>query len=112
MIHWLYVWLPHPVGLVLTLRPVTYVGETGNLARRTGTHLRSSWWRHLVIPVPIAVPMGRRTAQALERVLVALLAPAGNREYNRGRSVRPAAVVRRFVLLVAALVLVLLLWLA
>ena len=83
--HWLYVWLPHPLGFFVTGRLIIYIGETSRIDLRTRQHLSGAWWRWLVIPVPVALPMPRWAARWLERVLVEVTAPAANREYNRGR---------------------------
>lgn len=102
-IHWVYVWLANPVGFLLTLRPVVYVGETNNRRRRTQTHRRSSWWRWLTIGVPIPIPMPRWAAMRVERALVQVLRPVANREYN-GRRALSAGVVRRRALTLILLV--------
>lgn len=101
MTHWLYVWLANPVGLLLTWRPVIYVGESSCWRRRTAEHRRESWWWWLTWGVPLVCPVpGRRTGQAIEEGAVRLLRPAANREHNRGATVGPVAILARLVVVV------------
>lgn len=97
--HWVYVYVATPIGFLLLWRPVVYVGESNDEARRHGEHMASAWWRDLAFRrrLVILVP-GRRAGMVVERVLVAVLRPAANRKHNRrgGVSRRTVAARRRF----------------